>query len=110
MWYYTMISSVDKLFGKIRQALESCGMWEDTLVIFTSDHGDMMGAHRILLKGTILYEEIFRVPLIVRSPHLTAAGRLWMIWPSMSAFPERSSTWQVWRFLILLKVGLWYLL
>ena len=75
MWYYTMISSVDKLFGEIRQALESCGMWEDTLVIFTSDHGDMMGAHRILLKGTILYEEIFRVPLIVRSPHLTAAGR-----------------------------------
>ena len=51
-------------------------MREDTLVIFTSDHGDMMGAHRMRLKGTIPYEDISRVPLIVRSPHLTAARKV----------------------------------
>jgi arylsulfatase A-like enzyme len=64
--YYTMISEVDRLFGTLRDAFEAKGMWEDTVVAFTSDHGDMMGAHRMRLKGTIPYEEIFRIPLIVR--------------------------------------------
>jgi arylsulfatase len=68
--YYTMISGVDQLFGEIRDALEGRGMWEDTVVVFTSDHGDMMGAHRMRLKGTIPYEEIFRIPLIVKYPGL----------------------------------------
>ena len=43
--YYTMISGVDQLLGEIRDALEGRGMWEDTIVVFTSDHGDMIGAH-----------------------------------------------------------------
>ena len=68
--YYTMISAVDQQFGEIRQALERRGKWENTIVVFTSDHGDMMGAHGMRLKGTIPYEEIFRIPLIVRAPAL----------------------------------------
>jgi len=66
--YYTMISHMDKCFGEVRAALEAKGMWDDTVVVFTSDHGDMMGAHRMRLKGTLPYEEIFRVPLLVRVP------------------------------------------
>lgn len=66
--YYTMISNVDALFGEVRTALEAKGMWENTVVVFTSDHGDMMGAHRMRLKGTLPYDEIFRVPLVIRLP------------------------------------------
>ncbi len=66
--YYTMISHMDRCFGAVRAAFEAKGMWDDTVVVFTSDHGDMMGAHRMRLKGTLPYDEIFRVPLIVRVP------------------------------------------
>ena len=66
--YYTMISEVDRLFGSLRAALESRGMWDDSVVAFTADHGDMMGAHRMRKKGTIPYDEIFHVPMIFRFP------------------------------------------
>ncbi|MGI8422693.1 MAG: sulfatase family protein [Chloroflexota bacterium] len=66
--YYTMISNVDALFGRVRAAFEAKGMWERTAALFTSDHGDMMGAHRMRLKGTIPYDETFRIPFIVKLP------------------------------------------
>lgn len=66
--YYTMISDVDRLFGEVRAAFEARGMWDDTVVAFTSDHGDMMGAHRLRLKGTLPYNELYLVPLVIRTP------------------------------------------
>ena len=66
--YYTMIANVDALFGEVRAALEGKSMWQDTAALFTSDHGDMMGAHRMRLKGTIPYDEIFRIPFILKLP------------------------------------------
>ncbi|MCL4543154.1 MAG: sulfatase-like hydrolase/transferase, partial [Chloroflexi bacterium] len=66
--YCSMISNVDRLFAEVRQALEARGMWEETVVLFTSDHGDMMGAHRTRLKGTLPYEELYNVPMILRLP------------------------------------------
>ncbi len=74
--YYTMISHVDQLFGELRAAFEARGMWEDTVVLFTSDHGDMMGAHRTRLKGTLPYEELYRVPCLLRLPGGRHAGRV----------------------------------
>ena len=71
--YYTMISYVDMLFGELRAALAAKGMWDDSIVAFTSDHGDMMGAHRLRLKNTFPYEELYRVPLVLRIPGLTPA-------------------------------------
>jgi arylsulfatase A-like enzyme len=79
--YYTMIANVDALFGEVRAALEAKGMWRDAVVAFTSDHGDMMGAHRMRLKGTVPYDEIFRIPFILRLP-LDSSG------PSGSAGPS----------------------
>jgi len=64
--YYSMISQVDEHFGQVRAALERRDMWHDSIVAFTSDHGDMMGAHRMRLKGTLPYDELFRVPLILK--------------------------------------------
>jgi arylsulfatase A-like enzyme len=66
--YYTMISETDRLFGLIRACMEEKGMWDQTIAAFTSDHGDMMGAYRMRLKGTIPYEEIFHIPLTIRIP------------------------------------------
>lgn len=74
--YYTMISNVDRLFGLVREAFEARSMWDNTVVAFTSDHGDMMGAHRMRLKGTLPYNELFLVPLVLRVPGYQLAGRI----------------------------------
>ncbi len=66
--YYSMISHVDHLVGKILEALVDKDMRKDTIVLFTADHGDMMGAHRMRLKGTLPYEELYRVPVILSMP------------------------------------------
>jgi arylsulfatase len=66
--YYTMVSHVDQLFGEVRAALEGKGMWDGAAVAFTADHGDMMAAHRMRLKGTVPYEEIFRIPFVLKLP------------------------------------------
>lgn len=74
--YYTMISHVDHLFGELRAAFEARGMWDDAVVLFTSDHGDMMGAHGTRLKGTLPYEELYRVPCLLRLPGDRHAARV----------------------------------
>ncbi|MEP5152924.1 sulfatase-like hydrolase/transferase [Planktotalea sp.] len=66
--YWAMIALVDNEVGRILAALEDAGHLENTLVIFSSDHGEMLGNHRQLLKGPQLYDDLTRVPLIVRWP------------------------------------------
>jgi arylsulfatase len=70
--YYSMISHVDSLVGQIRGALEAHGMWDDAIVLFTSDHGDMMGAHGFRLKGVLPYDELYRIPFILKVPGIRA--------------------------------------
>lgn len=65
--YFGVCRLVDRAVGKILQSLRETGLEEETLVVFTSDHGEMMGDHYALLKG-LLYEEAVRVPLIMRMP------------------------------------------
>jgi arylsulfatase A-like enzyme len=55
-------------------ALEDAGAWDDTVIVFTSDHGDMCGSHGLRSKGPFVYDEIMRVPAIVRAPGVTPAG------------------------------------
>jgi arylsulfatase A-like enzyme len=62
--YYRMVEKVDGEIAKVLDALSKAGAEEDTLVIFTSDHGDCTGAHRFNQK-TVFYEESVRIPLIV---------------------------------------------
>ena len=66
--YYTMIGATDNHVGQIMDEFKRLGLWDNTMVIFVSDHGDMMGAHKMRLKGTLPYEELYRVPLIVKPP------------------------------------------
>lgn len=72
--YYAMIAMVDYEVGRILASLEAAGLREDTLVIFTSDHGEMLGDHSQLLKGPMLYDACSRVPLIFRWPDQVKVG------------------------------------
>ncbi|MCX6136441.1 MAG: sulfatase-like hydrolase/transferase [Ignavibacteriales bacterium] len=65
--YYRLIEKVDALIGNVLQTLRSTGHYEDTVIVFTSDHGDMQGAHGWSQK-TVFFEESTRVPLIISEP------------------------------------------
>lgn len=66
--YYSMIAMMDEQFGRIISEFERLGIWDDTLVIMVADHGDMMGAHKMQKKGVLPYDELYRVPLIIKLP------------------------------------------
>ncbi len=71
--YWGMVSQVDTAVGRILDTLKKSGAYDDTLIVFTSDHGDMMGSHRFVTKD-IQYEEAVRVPLIMKIPGAKANG------------------------------------
>ena len=67
--YYYLHKIVDQAIGRILDALEASGMADDTIVVFTSDHGDLLGAHGGLQqKWCNAFDEAIRVPLVVRGP------------------------------------------
>ena len=66
--YYAMIELIDDNIGRLLDALEETGQRENTVIIFTSDHGEMLGDHGLLLKGCRFYEGLVRVPLIISWP------------------------------------------
>lgn len=63
--YYAMIELIDHAVGSAMACLERNGILEDTIIIFTSDHGEMMGDHGIYLKGPYFYEGMTHIPLII---------------------------------------------
>ncbi len=65
--YWGLASLVDKYCGRILDHLAALGLAEETIVVYSTDHGDMMGEHRLVAKG-VQYEGAARVPLIVRVP------------------------------------------
>lgn len=73
--YYGEVSQLDAQVGRILRLLESRGLYENTLIIFTSDHGDQCGHNWAFYKSDALYDPIIRVPLIVRWPGLGAPGQ-----------------------------------
>jgi arylsulfatase A-like enzyme len=73
--YWGLCSLVDTHVGTILDTLEACGLGENTIVVYTSDHGDMMGSHRLLAK-CVSFEEAIRVPLLVRLPGGMTSSRV----------------------------------
>lgn len=65
--YYGLVTELDFWIGKIMNTLEETGLSENTLVIFTSDHGEMLGAHGMREKN-VFYEESSHIPLIIKMP------------------------------------------
>ncbi len=72
--YYAMIKLVDDRVGRILNALEESGQRHNTVVIFTSDHGEMLGDHGLIQKGCRFYEGLVRVPLIFSWPGVFPQG------------------------------------
>jgi arylsulfatase A-like enzyme len=70
--YYGMISLIDHNVGRILLALESLGLDRDTLVVYSTDHGDWLGDHGLILKGPMAYEGLLRVGLLFRGPGVPA--------------------------------------
>ncbi|THF74013.1 sulfatase family protein [Cohnella fermenti] len=66
--YRAMLTLMDRNLGRLLDQLESKGLLGDTAILFTSDHGDMQGAHRLRLKGVLPYKELYNVPMIVYVP------------------------------------------
>ena len=66
--YYAMIKLIDDQVGNIIEALENDGVRDNTVIIFTSDHGEMLGDHGLIQKGCRFYEGLVRVPLIISWP------------------------------------------
>ena len=85
--YYYLHKLVDRAIARVLEALDASGMADDTIVVFTSDHGDLLGAHGgMMQKWYNAYDEAIRVPLVVKG-----AG----VAPRPTACPCRrhTSTW-----------------
>ena len=66
--YHATITHVDAMVGRLMQRLDDCGLADTTIVIFGSDHGELLGDHGMLHKGGFFYDCSIRVPLIYRFP------------------------------------------
>ena len=66
--YYAMIAQIDDQFGRILNILDQTDQRENTVIIFTSDHGESLGDHGLMYKGCRFYEGLVRVPLIFSWP------------------------------------------
>jgi arylsulfatase A-like enzyme len=69
--YYGLIAELDHHLGRIFDALKASGQYDDTLIVFTADHGEMLGEHWMYGKETF-HDGAFHIPLIVRDPRATA--------------------------------------
>jgi arylsulfatase A-like enzyme len=76
--YYALVTEIDHHVGEILKALEAFGMDDETLIIYTSDHGDFAGKHGMVEKcafGQNVYEDILNIPLMFRVPGKEGGGK-----------------------------------
>ncbi len=71
---YGMITMIDDAVGRVLRRLEALGLAENTVVVFTSDHGDYMGDHGLMLKLLLHFQGIIRVPFIWHDPQVTSTS------------------------------------
>ncbi|MEM6504223.1 MAG: sulfatase-like hydrolase/transferase [Planctomycetota bacterium] len=68
--YHAMVAHLDHCVGRLLAGLEALGLLENTVIVFTSDHGEMLGHHGMLHKGPFLLDDLMRVPMIMAAPGL----------------------------------------
>jgi arylsulfatase A-like enzyme len=73
-YYYATISQIDHHVERLVETLNARGLYENTLIVFASDHGDYVGYHHMILKSGPMYEPLVRVPLLVKFPGNAAGG------------------------------------
>ena len=74
--YLGVVALIDHQVGRILAALDALGLAEQTLVVYTSDHGDLCGAHGMIDKHYVMYDDVMRVPLILRWPGRLSVGQV----------------------------------
>ena len=72
--YFGYITLIDDYIGLLLDFLKEEGLYDNTTIVFTADHGDAMGAHRLIEKGEFMYDETYRIPMIVKSPLIREPG------------------------------------
>ena len=72
--YYAMVSQLDHQIGRVVGHLDQLGITDDTLVIVTTDHGELLGDHQMVFKGPLHYDGLLRLPLIIRGPGFPAGA------------------------------------
>ena len=73
--YYAAIEQIDEQVGRMVRILKEKGLYDDTMIVYTSDHGEYMGFHHMLLKGNYMYDPLVRVPLVIKYPSRMAAEK-----------------------------------
>jgi len=73
--YYGMVSFMDSQIGRILDTLDRLGQADNTIVVFSTDHGHFLGQHGLTAKAIHMYEDLIRVPFIVRYPGRVPAGQ-----------------------------------
>ena len=73
-YYYATVSQIDFHVGRMIKTLKDKNLYDNTLIIYTADHGDYMGHHHMLLKGNYLYDPLAKVPLIIKYPNSKSAA------------------------------------
>lgn len=66
--YWGYVTLIDEQVQRIIQAVHDAGLWDNTTIMFSTDHGAFAGAHRMEDKGPAMYDDIYRIPLIIRTP------------------------------------------
>lgn len=74
--YYGMISLIDQEIGRILDYIDQAGIADNTLIVFTTDHGHLIGQHGLIAKGAFHYEDLLRVPMFARYPGHVPAGQV----------------------------------
>lgn len=74
--YWAMISEIDSQFARLIDRLEEAGELENTIVVLTSDHGELLGAHGLYCKNVGGYEEAYHIPMILAGPGIPAHGAI----------------------------------
>jgi arylsulfatase A-like enzyme len=75
-YYYATISQIDYHVGRMIDALRQRGLYDDTMIVYTSDHGEYLGFHHLVLKGNYMYDPLVKVPLIIKYPGQVRAGEV----------------------------------
>ncbi len=73
-YYYACIQHIDDQAGKMIRTLKEKGIYDNTMIVFTSDHGEYLGCHHLLLKGNYMYDPLVKVPLIIKFPQSKNMG------------------------------------
>jgi len=75
-YYYGLISQIDYNIGLILDELDKLGLTDNTIIVYTADHGEMMSEHKCWTKGSTGYDATVRVPLIIKYPYHFSGGKL----------------------------------